>query len=328
MSPRRRSRKPPNHHGILPVDKPAGMTSHDVVDVVRGIAGQRQVGHTGTLDPAATGLLVLCLGEATKLAEHFSRMAKVYTGEMVLGAVSDTLDRDGEIREVKGAVAPEEERLRGATEGFLGEIEQVPPLHSAKKVGGRRLYEYARAGEDVEVEARVVSVHRFDITEYAWPRASFVVECGSGTYVRRLVHDLGEDLGCGAYLGSLRRVRVGSIDIERAATLERLRETAGLLVDSLVPVREAFSDWPTANVDEAGLPLWRQGHAVPTEWVVFADPGRSLSWLDSVLLTDSAGRLLGIGRYVPAPSSPPPRELSEYRGAWIQPARQFQHLSH
>lgn len=386
MTPRRRSKKIPSYHGILPVDKPAGITSHDVVDIVRRAAGQREVGHTGTLDPAATGLLVMCLGEATKFAEYFTGMTKVYRGEMTLGAVSTTQDGDGEISAVEGAEPVDEGALRRATESFLGEIMQTPPLHSAKKIDGKRLYEYARAGEEVDVPPRKVEVFRYDIALYEWPRAEFEVECGSGTYVRALVHDLGNDLGCGAYLSALRRVRVGPFRIEDAATLDELRNRAeerdarldraeegagdaaksagvgdagagGAMAEreensarrnragepvgeneeehkrrdewsdgfgALVwPPSRALSDWPMARVGDEGLLLLRRGHALPVEWAPLANPDRKLNWLDNVLLLDRAGHTLAVARYVPAPASPPPRALSDYRGAWFQPVKQF-----
>lgn len=302
------------------------MTSHDVVDAVRRIAGQREVGHTGTLDPAATGLLVLCLGEATRLSEYFTRMVKGYTGDMILGAVSDTHDAEGEITAVQGAKPVDEERLRHAAEGFVGEIVQVPPVHSAKKIGGRKLYEYARAGEEVEIPPRTVEVHRFVIDEYAWPRATFEVVCGSGTYVRRLVHDLGEDLGCGAYLSALRRVRVGSFSVGDALTLGQLGERDEALAEALWPVRRALAEWPTARVNDEGLVLLRRGHALPAGWAPLADSDRPMAWLDPVLLLDAGGNALAVAQYVPAPSSPPPRALSEYRGAWFQPIKQFRYL--
>ncbi len=326
MSPRRRPKQQPAFHGILPVDKPAGMTSHDVVDAIRRVAGQREVGHTGTLDPAATGLLVLCLGEATKLSDHFTRMAKVYAGEMVLGAVSTTYDADGEVTPVEGARRIAEKALREGTQEFLGTIRQVPPLYSAKKVAGKRLYEYARAGEEVEVEARPVTVERFDILEYAWPRARFEVECGSGTYVRRLVHDLGEDLECGAYLSTLRRVRVGSIEIKDAPALRALQSGEARIEETLWPVTRALGDWARARVNDEGLVMLRRGHAVPAEWAPLENPAAVPEWLDFVWMLDDAGNVLAVGRYVPAPSSPPPRALSDYRGAWFQPVRQFRFL--
>lgn len=323
MSSRRRNRLPPRFHGILTVDKSAGPTSHDVVDAVRALTGQREVGHTGTLDPAATGLLVLCLGEATKIAEYLMRLPKVYEGVMRLGAVSTTQDGDGEITPCPGADPVSLETLRELAQGFLGDIQQVPPLYSAKKLAGKRLYEYARAGESVSPEPRVVTISRFDIHRLEWPNASFEVECGSGTYVRRLVHDLGEDAGCGAYLAALRRLRVGGVCVAEAPTIEALRSDSEGLERYLCPVTKALAHWPRARITDTAFLFLRRGHAFPVAWAPIAPREIPLQWLDPVLIVDAGQRALAVARYVPTPSSPPPKTLSDYRGAWFQPIKQF-----
>lgn len=326
MSPRSRPRPQPRWHGIVPVSKPAGLTSHDCVDIVRRIAGQRQVGHAGTLDPSATGVLVLCLGEATRISEYLMAQSKTYTGVMRLGAVSDTQDADGTLQEVEKARRPTEEQLRAATEAFLGDIRQLPPAYSAKKIAGRPAYEYARAGEEVHIEPKVVTVHRYDIVGYRWPEARFEVECGSGTYVRTLVHDLGHDLGCGAYLASLSRTRVGSIGIEDCVGLDALRAAPEGFGDAVWPMERALDFWPHAQVTAQGFPILKRGHAIPAEWAPLTRPlaeGRTLEWLQFVLIVDGHGRAMTIARYLPAPTSPPPRELAEYRGAWLQPVKQL-----
>lgn len=323
MTPRRRNRHPPRFHGILPVDKSAGPTSHDVVDAVRALTGQREVGHTGTLDPAATGLLVLCLGEATKIAEYLMRLPKVYEGVLRLGAVSTTQDGDGEITVRPEATPVDSETLRELARGFLGDIQQVPPLHSAKKIAGKRLYEYARAGESVTPEPRQVHIARFDINRLEWPDAEFEVECGSGTYIRRLVHDLGEDAGCGAYLAVLRRLRVGGMAVAEAPTIEVLRSDPEGIERRLCPVTKALAHWPRAHITDTAYLFLRRGHAFPVAWAPISPPEAPLHWLDPVLIVDAARRALAVARYVPTPSSPPPKTLSDYRGAWFQPIKQF-----
>jgi len=276
----------------------------------------------------------LCLGEATKIAEYLMNQPKIYRGSMRLGAVSDTMDREGEITEQDTLAADDMKSLPAAellaqlqevARGFLGDIEQLPPLHSAKRVDGRRLYEYARTGEPVKVEPRVVTVYRYDILRAKWPEADFEVECGSGTYVRRLVHDLGEDLRCGAYLASLQRMRVGAVSLDDAVDLEAMRENPAILNERLMPVSQALRFWPHARVNADALAILRRGHAIPADWAPVVQYFRPLEWLNYALLLDEPGNVLAVARYVSAPYSPPPRELAEYRGAWFQPVKIFPH---
>lgn len=323
MSSRSSRRAPPANHGVILVDKPWGITSHDVVGRVRRIYNQREVGHTGTLDPAATGLLVLCLGEATKIAEYLTKLTKTYTGSIRFAAVSDTFDADGEIVERPDAPRPPDADIHAMVARFVGDLEQVPPPHSAKKVAGKRLYEYARAGENVVVEPRQVTVSRFELTRLEWPEAEFIVTCTSGTYVRRLAADIGEGLGCGAYLTSLRRTQVGVYDLSAAATLDALEADPEFAAAAVWSVPRVLSHWPQAMVDPRALTLMHRGHACPVAWTRLSRDESTLNWLDHVLALDETGRALAITKYVPAPSSPPGRDLSEYRGAWLQPSRQF-----
>ena len=214
-------------HGLAVVDKPAGWTSHDVVAKARGILGERRVGHSGTLDPDATGVLLLGVGSVTRLLRFLTALGKSYTAEIVLGTATTTLDASGEVTATWDMAGVGPDDVRAAAAALTGEISQVPPMVSAVQVGGRRLHELARAGVEVEREARRVTVHRFDVEATGDPlvyRAT--VACSSGTYVRSLAADLGTALGGGAHLRSLRRTAVGSFTQEEARPLEQLEVLA------------------------------------------------------------------------------------------------------
>lgn len=232
--------------GVVVVDKPAGMTSHDVVGRCRRVFGQRRVGHGGTLDPDATGVLVVGLGQATRLLRFLSALPKSYVGEVVLGVETSTLDAAGEVvatHDMSGAGLAD---ARAAAAGFVGDITQVPPMVSAVKVGGRRLHELARAGVEVERTARPVTVHRFEVEAGPEPGVLRVeVDCSSGTYVRTLAADLGVALGGGAHLRRLRRTAVGSFTVADARPLDELDATA-----VLAPAA-AVRDYPRVVVDDA-----------------------------------------------------------------------------
>jgi tRNA pseudouridine55 synthase len=254
--------------GIALVDKPPGWTSHDVVAKARGLLGTRRVGHAGTLDPSATGLLVLGVGRSTKLLTFLSGSAKTYTGEAVLGTATSTLDAEGEVTGTWDMSAVGLDDVRAAAAGLTGDIEQVPPMVSAKKVDGRRLHELARAG--IEVERRAVPVHvaRFDVGE---PVASGVfpveVECSSGTYVRSLVADLGTALGGGAHLRHLRRLTVGRFDVAEAVTLEKLGP------ESVLPPLAAFRGTDPVVADDALVAAVRVGKVLPLDALGVSGPG-------------------------------------------------------
>lgn len=211
----------------MPVDKPAGISSFGVVARVRGIVkaetGQKiKIGHTGTLDPMATGLMILVLGKYTKRAAEFSKLDKAYEAELTLGAVSTTGDREGKIEE-KSPNRPERERIDEVLNGFIGTIEQTPPAFSAVKVGGRRAYDLARQGKAVDIKPRQVTIYSITKVEYEYPRLSFMVKVSSGTYIRSLAADIGQALGTGAYLSGLRRTQVGDYDIEDAISIDNIK---------------------------------------------------------------------------------------------------------
>ncbi len=244
--------------GVLVVDKPPGIGSTDVVRVVRRAAGQRRVGHTGTLDPAATGVLVVCLGRATRLVRFLQAGRKTYLADMVLGVETSTQDADGEVVAERSAADVTEERFCEVLTSYAGTIEQVPPMVSAVKVDGERLYDKARRGEEVERDPRTVQIHEIVLESFAAAtedseraHASFLVSCSSGTYVRTLAHDIGAELGCGGSLTGLRRLANGAFTVEDAVSLDEVerRGTDGTLDEVLLSKREALRGMPTVEVD-------------------------------------------------------------------------------
>ena len=247
-------------HGLLVVDKPPGLTSREVVNrVQRRFPPGTPVGHTGTLDPIATGVLVVCLGKATRLAEFVQRLEKTYRAGLRLGAQSDTDDAEGVIQSCPVERPPVRDEIERSLQGFLGEIEQVPPAFSAAKVSGQRAYALARRGQQVSLEPRRVRIHAIDVLRYEYPRLDIEVHCGQGTYIRSLARDLGERLGCGALVETLRRTRVGpftlsnalSVDIDPAAALSRL-----------LPVAAAVSALPRLELGGVELNRLRHGGSV------------------------------------------------------------------
>lgn len=229
------------YDGVLLIDKPSAHTSHDVVARVRGILHMKRVGHAGTLDPMATGLLVLLLGKATKLSQYLMSVDKTYTGSVKLGQVTNTQDAEGDVLETRPVPELTEDAVRAALRGMVGDQYQTPPMFSAIKIKGVPLYKSARAGEEIEREPRFIRVKRFDLTRWAPPDTlDFSVDCTKGTYVRTLAHDLGQKLGCGAHLSALRRISSGALNVDRAVTLEALQKmTPAEVQAALVPSYEA-----------------------------------------------------------------------------------------
>lgn len=211
-------------NGILLVDKPAGMTSHDVVDRIRRAARMRRVGHTGTLDPAATGLLVLCLGQATRLSEFLTGLDKVYEGVLRLGLITDSHDLDGRVLEERPAPSVTSQEMQRVFDGFTGDILQIPPMVSAVKVDGERLYKRARRGEVVDRPPRPVTVREFAVLGVDGADVRFRLRCTRGTYARTLCHDVGATLGCGGALAALRRTWVDDYSVDDARPLDALNE--------------------------------------------------------------------------------------------------------
>jgi len=286
--------------GLLVLDKPGGVTSRHAVDrALRWFPRGTRIGHTGTLDPLATGVLVLCLGAATRLAEYVQRMPKTYRAGLRLGARSDTDDADGTVTPVEAAVAPDAAALAARLADFLGEIAQTPPAYSAAKVAGRRAYDMARAGRTVELRPRAVHVHGIDVLKYDYPWLDLKVRCGKGTYIRSLARDLGERLGCGALVQTLRRTRVGPFAAEDAVPPDADAAAARV---RMRPVEDAVTDLPRVVLDETAVRILCRGGTVrPTGTVLregeaavfdranqlvaigFWSTGRQVMWPEKVL---------------------------------------------
>jgi tRNA pseudouridine55 synthase len=228
--------------GVLPVDKPEGPTSHDVVAMARRALRIRAIGHTGTLDPFASGLLLLCLGRSTRLAEYLTGLPKSYSATLRLGIVTDTDDREGDVlsdTDAWTAVTPES--LEAALAVNRGELLQLPPRYSAKRVGGRRMYDIAREGGEVEIQPARVVVSRLEVTRFDLPEVEIEVQCSSGTYIRAIGRDIGEHLGVGAHLTSLRRTRIGRFDVTCAIPVDALSDEERVSSALLSPA-EAVAD--------------------------------------------------------------------------------------
>ena len=296
--------------GILVIDKPEGWTSHDVVARARRVLREKRIGHTGTLDPFATGVLVLLVGRATRLAQFLSGAEKEYEATIRLGFSTDTGDLTGERRESPSAgeaaldcAAVTRERVEAALAPLRGEIEQVPPMYSAKKVGGKKLYELARRGEEVERKAARVRVGEFEIAvdeggRFLHPQADGTcdlrarVVCSAGTYVRALAESVGENLGTGAHLAALRRTRAGEFGLNRAVTLEGLERLVEGGEEFLVALEAALPHLPTAHLTAEESRRARHGAAVGA-------PDGAGAWEDGrqVRLHDESGALLAVGVY-------------------------------
>jgi tRNA pseudouridine55 synthase len=253
--------------GVLVVDKPVGLTSHDVVQIIRRGTNIRRAGHTGTLDPRASGVLVILIGPAVRLSEYVSASDKRYQATIRLGSSTDTYDAEGEVTSSASVENITEERFIDILQQFVGEIIQTPPPYSAVKVQGRKAYEMAREGEEVNLEPRTIQVYSLELLEWAPPEVVIDVFCSSGTYVRSLANDLGKALGCGAHLVGLRRTKSGRFTLRDAVPLRRLQESfvAGDWYKYLIPAAEALGDWPMVELNADQVELIRHGHRVPTE---------------------------------------------------------------
>jgi tRNA pseudouridine55 synthase len=286
--------------GVLVVDKPIGLTSHDVVQIVRRGTKIRRAGHTGTLDPRASGVLVVLLGPAVRLSEYVSASDKRYQAVIRLGASTDTYDSEGSVTRTS-VVEITEEEFESKLEEFVGEIEQIPPPYSAIKVKGKKAYEMAREGEDFELQPRKITVYSLELLEWAPPEVVIDVYCSSGTYVRSLAHDLGEKLGCGAHLIGLRRTKSGRFTLRDAVPLRRLREAfeEGSWYQYLIPAADALSDWPSVELSIEEVDAVRHGHRIP------AESGSK----HQVRGISEQGELVALLEYVPETSEWQPRKV-------------------
>jgi tRNA pseudouridine55 synthase len=252
--------------GVLIVDKPIGMTSHQVVQEIRKGTRIKRAGHTGTLDPRASGVLVILVGPAVRLSQYISAEDKRYQSTIKLGEKTDTYDGEGKITGTSD-VDVTYEQLSAALKNFVGEIEQVPPPYSAVKVKGKHAYDLARKGEEVHLEPRLINVYSLDLLEWTTPEAVVDVHCSSGTYVRSLAYDLGELLGCGANLTGLRRTKSGRFTLRDAIPLRKLQEAfeTNSWYQYLIPAADALSDWNSITLSNEEVEAVKHGLRIPRE---------------------------------------------------------------
>jgi len=288
--------------GVLVVDKPVGLSSHDVVQIIRNGTKIRRAGHTGTLDPRASGVLVVLLGPAVRLSEYVSASEKRYQAVIELGITTDTYDLEGKITR-RSPVDISYEEFEVALQGFIGEFEQKPPAYSAIKVKGEKAYELARRGEEVELEPRLIQVHELELLDWDPPEAVIDIQCSSGTYVRSLAHDLGEKLGCGATLTGLRRTKNGRFGLRDAVSLRKLQESFanGDWYQYLIPAAEALGDWYTVELTVEQVDEVRHGHRVPA-----LDSGEEGKWARAV---SQEGELVALMEYDGAANEWQPRKV-------------------
>lgn len=253
-------------NGIILVDKPCGWTSHDVVGKLRGILRERRIGHSGTLDPMATGLLVVFVGRATRAVEFAEADSKEYIAGLRLGVSTDTQDTTGNVLNTCEAL-PSKDELIAAANGFLGEISQIPPMYSAIKINGKKLYELARRGEIVERSPRKVTISKLELVGEDKCDYILDIHCSKGTYIRTLCSDIGDKLGCGGCMSSLRRVKAGAFSIAQAHTMEQIQAAADLgeLDGIIIPVDTLFTDKPKLTVNEFEEKKLRNGNTIKTK---------------------------------------------------------------
>ncbi len=288
--------------GILNVNKPRGLTSRAVVDRVARQAGGAKAGHAGTLDPLASGVLIVCIGQATRLVEWIQRLPKSYRTVVLLGARSDTLDADGQIVYQTNARVPAPPDVESAATAWIGEIEQTPPDYSALKVQGRRAYDLARAGQPVDLAPRRVRIDRITVVRYDWPYLELEIDCGSGTYIRSLARDIGEALGCGGLVETLIRTRIGSFTLDRAVDLDALSTES--ILQHLHPSLDALTGLPRQILDAEQVLAVAAGRrlAIRDFCVTVIPPGE-------LVLIDPEGRLVALAESNPSEGWIHPRKV-------------------
>jgi len=295
-------------NGVLNIYKEKGFTSHDVVAKMRGILRQKKIGHTGTLDPDAEGVLPVCLGQATRLCDMLTDHSKTYQAVMLLGVETDTQDTSGQVL-VEKKVTCSEEQVREAIMSFVGPYDQIPPMFSALKVDGKRLYDLARQGKIVERKARPVTIHDITIDHVELPRVTMTVHCSKGTYIRTLCHDIGQQLGCGGCMEKLLRTQVERFLLKDSITLAQLEQIrdAGEVEQHLISVEEMFSGLPEAEAKPESDGLVHNGNPVKPSGLMLEKPvedGRQYR------LYDSSHQFLGIYEY------------NQEKG-WLKPQKMF-----
>lgn len=283
-------------HGIINVYKEKGYTSHDVVAKLRGIIGQRKIGHTGTLDPDAVGVLPVCLGKATKLCDMLTDKSKTYEAVLLLGRTTDTQDVSGTTIEERSTQALLEEQVSRCIGEFVGNYAQIPPMYSALKVNGRKLYDLAREGIEVERKARPVYIHDIQIRRIELPRVTMEVSCSKGTYIRTLCQDIGEKLGCGGCMEALKRTRVGMFTIEEALRLEDIakKKETGQLIDIIKPIDSMFLQYKAAHAKEEVTSLLHNGNSFECGYICNLE---DIMPLEQVRVYDYQDNFIGIYRY-------------------------------
>lgn len=293
-------------HGILNVQKEKGYTSHDVVARLRGITGQKKIGHTGTLDPDAAGVLPVCLGRATRLCDMITDRDKTYETVMLLGRVTDTQDTGGQTLGTADISDLSELKVRETIQGFIGDYAQIPPMYSALKVDGRKLYELAREGKEVERKPRNVRISGIEILKISLPRVHMRVVCSKGTYIRTLCHDIGDRLGCGGCMEELTRTRVGRFRLKDSLTLDEIAERykAGSLSEVLVPIDEMFRGHAGLTVGRKWDSLAKNGNPLPKEAFLGVPDPRGWKdrdadrWPEHVRVYDEKGRFIAVCRWL------------------------------
>ena len=296
----------PQVSGLLVVDKPPGLTSHDVVAHLRRWFQLDKVGHCGTLDPFATGVLVICVNQATRIAEHLLIQDKHYRCTVRFGVRTDTQDSTGQVTAVHLGAAPTEAELRRCLDQFRGTFEQQVPRFAAVKIDGKRLYAYARQGQTVELPRREVTVHRLDLLEFNWPDAVLEVASSKGFYIRQLADDLGQTLGCGAHVGALRRLASGPYTLQQAASLDEFKtmRDQSRWQQRLIPLTSALGHLPEVVIEQATVMRRLRNGQLPIGWEV-EQRGRHLNTRGPVRLVSGDGQLLGL--WWPNPETGPRR---------------------
>ena len=284
------------YHGMINVYKEKGFTSHDVVAKLRGICKQKKIGHTGTLDPDAVGVLPVCLGCATRLCDMLTEKDKEYVAVLRLGVTTDTQDITGKVLAEK-EVTESVEKVREVISSFEGEQLQIPPMYSALKVNGKKLYELAREGKEIERKARPIVVHEIEILSENMPEFTIRVKCSKGTYIRTICHDIGQKLSCGGAMVSLKRTKVGNFGIEDSYTLSRIEDMAkeGRLCEILLPVEKVFEKLPEIRVKEETMKALLNGNQLRRE--DFLSPSEEALKAEEVRVYGSDGRFYGVYGY-------------------------------